>query len=73
MKLYYFNTESNEYVDRGIGNLQIKLKREVNKKELIIRSLSGNNYHHQFKFILKDLNFYRSYSITHIAYKTDTC
>ena len=38
IKLFYFNTESNQYVDRGIGNLHIKLPSDGAKKQMIIRA-----------------------------------
>jgi hypothetical protein len=38
VKLYYFNNESNQYVDRGIGNLHIKPTSDGTKKQLIIRA-----------------------------------
>ena len=38
IKLYYFNNETNQYADRGIGNLHIKLTSDGSKKQMIIRA-----------------------------------
>lgn len=38
IKLYYFNTETQQYSDRGIGNLHLKPSSDGKKTQLVVRA-----------------------------------